>query len=971
MGFLPLGFTAPLVLSALLLLPVIWWLLRLTPPRPKQITFPPTRLLADIEKREETPEKSPWWLTLLRLLIAAALIFALSGPIWRPAADTVPGNGPLWLLVDNGWSAASSWPETQRLAERLLETAGQRGTPVLFAATADGANQPLTPETAATARDRLRALEPRSWPTLRAALTTSLRKASVEEAPGGVIWLSDDLADEGSEAFLQDLTAMTGGATVTVYGGLDIPPALAGARNDPSALSVTALRNTANSAKTTAIRALDLKGRVLAEASATFEPGSSAAETKFTLPVELRNDVARLEVAQEASAGGVQLLDDRWRRRSVGLISGASSDLAQPLLSPLYYLQRALSPFAELKVPREADIDTAVPDLIEQGVSVLMLADVGHLPDLAAEKIERWVNDGGVLVRFAGPRTAGGTDDLIPTPLRSGDRSLGGSLSWEEPQKLAAFSPNSPFAGLDIPGDVTVTRQVLAEPGPNLSDLSWALLQDGTPLVTASAKGNGRIVLFHVTADTNWSNLPLSGAFVEMLRRIVASADAAQSGNAADAAQNGNAADTAQSGNAAEGVGVASSETNSGAESDVPRPMLPPLRLLDGYGRFTPPGADAVPVAADDFGKASASRDHPPGLYGTEDAFQALNIFKEGDMLTPLDYGPLGSKAERLAYPTAGPTELMPALLLTALLLLIADAIAILALRGEFWRLKLKHLGSSGAATIMLLAALSAYPAGRAAAQDTSDDFFAMNATLDTRLAYVVTGDQEVDGVSRAGLFGLTRYLASRTALEPEAPIGVDITRDELAFFPLLYWPVTTAMDVPSARTMARIDAYMRNGGTILFDTRDQLSSGVQAFGTTPNGARLRAILSDLDIPPLEPVPLDHVLTKAFYLLDSFPGRYEGGQLWVETIEAQAGQSTGRPVVAGDGVSPIMITGNDFAGAWAISENGSYLFPTVPADPAQREYAFRTGVNIVMYALTGNYKADQVHIPALLERLGQ
>jgi hypothetical protein len=78
-----------------------------------------------------------------------------------------------------------------------------------------------------------------------------------------------------------------------------------------------------------------------------------------------------------------------------------------------------------------------------------------------------------------------------------------------------------------------------------------------------------------------------------------------------------------------------------------------------------------------------------------------------------------------------------------------------------------------------------------------------------------------------------------------------------------------------------------------------------------------------------------------------------------------------RPVRGGDGVSPILVTGNDFAGAWAIDDGGSYMFQTVPADPGQREYAYRAGVNIVMYVLTGNYKADQVHIPALLERLGQ
>lgn len=112
------------------------------------------------------------------------------------------------------------------------------------------------------------------------------------------------------------------------------------------------------------------------------------------------------------------------------------------------------------------------------------------------------------------------------------------------------------------------------------------------------------------------------------------------------------------------------------------------------------------------------------------------------------------------------------------------------------------------------------------------------------------------------------------------------------------------------------------------------------------------------------------MLTKSFYLLDGFPGRYQGGELWVEQI-ATIDESANRPARAGDGVSTILITSNDFAGAWAIGDNDRSMFPTVPPNPAQREFAFRAGVNIVMYAITGNYKADQVHIPALLERLGQ
>ena len=226
-----------------------------------------------------------------------------------------------------------------------------------------------------------------------------------------------------------------------------------------------------------------------------------------------------------------------------------------------------------------------------------------------------------------------------------------------------------------------------------------------------------------------------------------------------------------------------------------------------------------------------------------------------------------------------------------------------------------------------------------------------------------------MDRISERGLAGLTEFLTYRTTLEPGEPVGVDIAKDELSFYPIIYWPVSAAAEMPTSAAISRIDAYMRSGGTVLFDTRDQFVS-LDGSSTSPNTERLQAILANLDIPPLEPVPADHVLTKAFYLLADFPGRYAGSPLWVEA-QLDRKEDPSRPARAGDGVSPIMITGNDFAGAWAIDASGAPLLPTVPADETQREHAFRAGVNIMMYMLTGNYKADQVHIPALLERLGQ
>jgi Domain of unknown function (DUF4159) len=160
----------------------------------------------------------------------------------------------------------------------------------------------------------------------------------------------------------------------------------------------------------------------------------------------------------------------------------------------------------------------------------------------------------------------------------------------------------------------------------------------------------------------------------------------------------------------------------------------------------------------------------------------------------------------------------------------------------------------------------------------------------------------------------------------------------------------------------------MKQGGTMVFDTRDAF---IQRPGgaPTPETRALRQMLASLDIPALEPMPSDHVLTKSFYILSRMIGRSSAGETWVE---AMAGASDAKiPVRAGDRVSPIIITSNDLAAACAVDRLGRPLYPLEQGEPRQREMAIRGGINLVMYVMTGNYKADQVHIPDLLERLGQ
>jgi hypothetical protein len=247
----------------------------------------------------------------------------------------------------------------------------------------------------------------------------------------------------------------------------------------------------------------------------------------------------------------------------------------------------------------------------------------------------------------------------------------------------------------------------------------------------------------------------------------------------------------------------------------------------------------------------------------------------------------------------------------------------------------------------------------------------AIAATGKVSFGYVLSGDGATDEASRQGLIGLNKFLIARTAVEPGDPFAINIQSDEITFFPLLYWPVlANARQLPEA-TLTKIDAYMKQGGMIIFDTKDYGQGIPTGFNLRGDGGTpLQRLLGNLDIPRLEPVPEHHVLTKSFYLLRSFPGRWEGGPLWVEA-ESPRDSEQGRQARRVDGVSSILVTGNDLAAAWALDDRNQPLYPVVPGGERQREMAFRTGVNIVMYALTGNYKADQVHVPALLERLGQ
>jgi len=952
-----LSFSAPWMLTGLFALPLIWWLLRATPPRPDTVSFPPTSILIGLKHREKTPVRSPWWLTLLRMAVVAAVIGALAGPHVKPqatAATSLPQ--PLLVVVDNGWPSASRWAARRTFAEQLAVLA-EDGGQTLYLATTAGPTAPLQPLTPVEFRQRFASLNPQPFPGDRAGIAAQIaRELDAQRGKIAVAWLADGVEDSGAAALHEALSGVAAGGVIDIYGDSEGAGALAltraaSANAGPIRAKIMKAEPSARGGQVAAVTA---RGERLSVASFDLRGGgASSAEVAFDLPLDLRNQIARLEIVGEASAGGVFLLDGRSQRRRVGLVATEGTDDAQPLLSPTYYLERALTPFAEIVRPRTANLDVATADLVAAKPSVIILSDVGRLSGAVRERLRAFVEEGGMLIRFAGPRLEQGGDSLLPAPLREGGRTLGGAMTWTSPQTPAPFEEGSPFNSLTIPKDVVITRQVLADPAQMPRETQvWARLSDGTPLVTAAKRGAGTSVFFHITANPDWSNLTISGLFVEMMRKTLEMSPLQLS-----------------AGGSAEAV---SAETLAAAGQDA---SLKPWRVLDGFGKLGVPGERAQPVTPDAVDTARVSAANPPGLYGPQNAVRAINTVRDVDTFAALK---TAGGARFAVFTEAKTVALAPWLFLAALCLFLLDGIACALFLGRSaprWRKPAAAVLALGLAFSFSFApetraeARAATPAAPTSKLGLSAEAaaFAMAASLETRFAYVLTGDAEADRVSQAGLAGLSRILYARTAVEPGEPIAVDPAKDELVFFPLIYWPVLPNAEPLPDHVLAKVDAYMKQGGLIIFDTKNDEASPENLLARSDR-TPLAQLLGKLDIPPLQRLPDDHVLTRSFYLLQSFPGRWDNGDPWVEARH-DTGDAAKRGVKS-DGVSSIIVTSNDLASAWAMDDSDRPMFAVVPGGEDQREMSYRVGVNIAMYALTGNYKADQVHVPAILERLG-
>ncbi|WP_254424322.1 DUF4159 domain-containing protein [Thalassospira marina] len=960
MTFNAITFLYPAFLAGLLLLPVLWLIIRSAPRRPRRIHFPAARLLLGATNNRRNAERAPIWQTILRSLILLCLILAAAHPVLNKN-DYAPDNGAILVMVDNSWSSAAHWPQYRQGMKQIVNQARLNNQPVFIALTAPeaaGANDialppilgPLSPHASQDAFDRI---QPRPWaPDYHGLGNLISARQDIINAISSAIFVTDNIAADGKDTLAGDLSAVSPLIVLhPVADANDGSIVISGLSRNRNGMSVNLRHSPLGSDKPVTLVARDSRGQVILRHPATLQSGTTTNRIEVALPGDIANAIQTVGLTGIESAAALFQTGAKWQQRKVGII--VSSGEGPVLLSDRYFfLDRAISPYADISYGTLANLLAQKPDI---------LVATGNIPGLGSQQgqLASWLDNGGMLVRFAGDSASSPDDRFLPVTLRMGNRDFGGSMSWERPKRLTAFADTSPFHGLPIPEDITVNRQLLAEPDRDIVEKTWARLTDGTPLITSMAKNAGRIVLFHVTPWADWSNLPMSGLFVQIWQRILP---------------------------------LASPDNQA---SSAIQALLPAQSVLDGFGHAHQPDPTVLGLQGT---AAMPDPRHPPGIYGQNGQAVAHNL---GPFLTGLDR-PVNwpDQVQLKTLVDDNQMDLAAICVFAAFCLFLLDTLIIILTgansqfqgyrRGRKMRATLSQSdggakgsnaahskaatqkpgaagGNNGAhnrlGMLVILAGSLAAACGlltlpnTAHAQENSQapqsDF---RAALHPRLAYMETGVAAIDRLSKAGLTGLTETLRRRTAADLATPSMVNPQTDDLSFYPLIYWPLTEGQNEMSAYGREQLNRYLANGGMILIDSRDR----------EVEPARLRRLLAGVDIPTLARAPGDHIVFRSFYLLDQAYGRFDAA-LWVDA----------RPDPRLDGVASVLFGGNDWAASWVqtrleLERYGEATSnPIDDISPRRHEMALRFGVNLVIYALTGSYKGDQVHLPAILERLGR
>ena len=879
-----LGFLYPSLLWGLLLLPALYLLIRLLPPRPQTVTFPALDLLKNLTKRLPPPRTPPWWLMLLRMLAIAFFIVAMAHPLLKQ--DTANLNqSPMIVFVDNGWAAAQNWTPIKNRLRLILAHAQAENTPVYIQGTADPfLAEKLNFISAQKALEALPKLQLRPWPTTPTHVAKALADATEKNTTYQPIWLSAGIiAPSERDAFIATAEGL-GRLRVFLPERKNLPLSILKATPQQGGFAVQLYRPHISGEQDVSVTLQDMKGAFITRQSGQFKNNDSKADVTLTLPKQLQTP-GYFSIDGQQHLGSWFGVTNIAGLPKIGVVGGEGSDF--PLLNGFFYIEKALGPTL---VPDKLDVTTT-----GQGYDVLFVVDQPTNP----EALSQWAEAGGVLVSFADTwlqeNTA--TTPLLPVSLRAFPRTLEGAFSWTGALGLKGIMPNTPLTALTqtpLPEDVRIKKQFLPKADAAVSGKTWLSLEDDTPLVSGDRHGAGWRVLFHVPAVATWSNLPASGFFVQLLETL-----------------------------------SALSVANMAEEANFNFP-LPAYKVLTAQTHLTAPRQGEVLTKQGQ----PVSQKAPPGIYGSRQTPYIHQLPEKERKKAQIRPGDLRGLVATLYGAEEQQKSFTVPLLLLALMLMVVDSLL---------RLNLIHkklLAKAARAVPLAMLGFAFFVAPPNALAEPLPE-----GAHEVQLAFFESGNTAVNTISMRGLTSLGQILATRTTVTPAPPQKLNPATDELGFYPVIFWPVTSNLAGINKQAAENIRLYVENGGLLVIDGLTDAGHARQA---------VQAITNKILPFPLKALDDEHVLNRSYYLLkNQTPGR-QTGTLWLAQNHR---------------LSRIIVGAHDWLGAWAHHEDGEPLRPIPGGGNGQRAKSVQFGINVVMYALLGDYKADQTHVDTLLKRM--
>ncbi len=846
------SFAAPWAFAALLALPLLWWLLRLTPPRPKRVLFGAFPLLKNLQTTQQITARAPWWLWLLRLILAATIITAAAHLQYNAPTDQADAdNTALILVTDNSAAAAANWPWLQSQTQRVLADAAQNNRAVLWLTTTGKNKYGL--QLASTVAAQIATAQPSPWPANLTELTDQLANNAI--APDAeIIWLNSGAYPD----FPSELTdALANYSKLTV---LQAPAQLAWLSNwQNHAVTVERFNQNPQAGQ---LNWLDAQGHLLSSQSFDWP----AAQTRLTIPANFPADKSHLihavQLAGQSHAGAMWLLDPPGLPPS-GIVKPSATHYSTPLLNPIYYLNNALQTLGA-----KPQIDELAV-LLNQHLPIIMLPDI-VLDATQQNAVHTYIAQGGLLIRWLGPATLPALDDtLYPIPFLRQLRNSNSLTEHADILTAQAWPAHSALQAVPLPGDLTFAKVMdLLPANPNVTVLGS--LQNQTPWLASQKIGKGQLIAIYTSATPEWSNLPITPLMPNLIAALLQQADIDQI-----------------------------------TTEPINRSDFVMQQMVNAFGQIVKPTSPALILNNDTNIITPAT---PPGKYQNNTATRFLNLGANWQGLMPFDHWPANTQFDYRTTPPAS-QDYSGYLWLAALCLLLIDSYVTLSMRGLLPRWP--H-GKSLAALGLLLILWA--PQAHAADE--------------MGLGYLGPPQQPL----QQALTTLQQNLNTRTTATFSAPIAVEPNTADLALFPVLFWQPTTSALAPNAAPA--MQNYLSKGGMLVIFAGDDAQN-------------LATITKNLQLPALQTLPANHVLWHSFYLLQA--GAWLTQPIWLDQIAVNHESQ----------IASVIILPADLLDKMA--------------DPANtdRETAVRLFINVMIYALTGDYKSDQVHLPYILERLGQ